>query len=177
MSNRPSAAYRQHHDVDAPRIDRRSFRQAWRVRSRLDALLADGRITRDQWQACVDYRDTAAIARGISVPWPFLVRIGSGSRDARMVARLDAETRLRRVEAAIGALATALVVACVVEDLSWREIARRTGRTHETVRDWTIMAIAALGEAWGASSARTGGIEAGDAGRPVRASVARQSCG
>ena len=40
----PSAAYRQHHDVEAPRVDTSAFRQGWRVVTRLDALASEGAI-------------------------------------------------------------------------------------------------------------------------------------
>jgi hypothetical protein len=41
----PSAHFRQHHDVEAPCVDDRHFRPAWRVLTRLDGLLADKAIT------------------------------------------------------------------------------------------------------------------------------------
>jgi hypothetical protein len=53
----PSALYRQHHDVEAPRVDDRHFRPAWRVLTRLDGLLADKAITAAEWHAAADYRE------------------------------------------------------------------------------------------------------------------------
>jgi hypothetical protein len=53
----PSALYRQHHDVEAPRVDERHFRPAWRVLTRLDGLLADNAITAAEWHAAADYRE------------------------------------------------------------------------------------------------------------------------
>jgi hypothetical protein len=55
--SRPSAAYRQHHDVEAPRVDNRHFRPAWPVLTRLDGLLADKAITAAEWHAAADYRE------------------------------------------------------------------------------------------------------------------------
>jgi hypothetical protein len=46
-----------HHDVEAPRVDDRHFRPAWRVLTRLDALLADKAITAAEWHAAADYRE------------------------------------------------------------------------------------------------------------------------
>ena len=50
---RPTPEFRAHHDVEDPRVDEVSFRQAWRVHARLDQLLADKRINRDVWQAAI----------------------------------------------------------------------------------------------------------------------------
>jgi len=52
----PTALYRQHHDVEAPRVDDRHFRPAWRVLTRLDGLLADRAITSAEWHAAADFR-------------------------------------------------------------------------------------------------------------------------
>jgi hypothetical protein len=47
-SNAPTPIYRQHHDVAAPQVDDRAFRQGWRVSTRLDGLYETGRIDREQ---------------------------------------------------------------------------------------------------------------------------------
>jgi hypothetical protein len=52
----PSALYRQHHDVEVPRVDDRHFRPAWRVLTRLDGLLAEKAITAAEWHAAADFR-------------------------------------------------------------------------------------------------------------------------
>lgn len=157
MTARPTPEFRRHHDVEAPRVDERAFRQGWIVRTRLDQLLADDRISREQWHAASEFRVAWGIAREISTPEPGAMRIASSaSGDAGAIARLDAETRLRVVEDAIGRFRTALVVACVVVDLPWAVTARFSGRHPETVRDWTVLAIRALAGAW-AGPGRTGG--------------------
>jgi hypothetical protein len=53
----PSVLYRQHHDVESPRVDDRHFRPAWRVLTRLDGLLADHAITSAEWHAAADFRE------------------------------------------------------------------------------------------------------------------------
>jgi hypothetical protein len=53
----PTALYRQHHDVEAPHVDDRHFRQAWRVLTRLDGLLADKASTAAEWHAAADFRE------------------------------------------------------------------------------------------------------------------------
>lgn len=152
---RPTPEFRAHHDVEDPRVDEVSFRQAWRVHARLDQLLADKRINRDVWQAAIDFRATWAIAREIGGREPGMIRIGSAdSGDASMIARLDAEMKVAVVEQAIGRPATALVVACVIADLPWAAIARHCRRHPHTVRDWTVLALFALARAWAGATRR-----------------------
>ena len=128
----PSDDYRRHHDVTAPRIDRSSFRQGWRVRTRLDGLLADRSIGPGVWQAAVEYRDAWARVSGDRSSALGAGRI-SGGRDAhdRQIAVVDTLAELAVVERRIGRLASALCFACAVNDLSWPEIGRRCGRVGE----------------------------------------------
>jgi hypothetical protein len=149
-TTQPTPEFRRHHDVEDPRVDERAFRQGWIVRTRLDQLLADGRITRAEWQAASEYRATWAIARELVGIEPGMIRVaGSSSIDAAMIARVDAVTKLRLVEAAIGSLAARLLLACLVHDLRWAAIARFVRKDPQTVRDWTVLAIRALASAWG----------------------------
>jgi hypothetical protein len=149
MTARPTPQFRDHHDVEEPRVDDRAFRQGWRVRTRLDQLLADARIKPDEWQTASEYRQTWAIARELAGPEPGMIRItGAASADAATIARLDAATTLRLVEEAIGPFAARLLLASVVHDLAWAVLARHLGKHPETVRDWTVLAIRALAPAW-----------------------------
>ena len=145
----PSDDYRRHHDVTAPRIDRSSFRQGWRVRTRLDGLLADRSIGPGVWQAAVEYRDAWARVSGDRSSALGAGRI-SGGRDAhdRQIAVVDTLAELAVVERRIGRLASALCFACAVNDLSWPEIGRRCGRGNHTARTWTAHALRALAGAW-----------------------------
>jgi hypothetical protein len=43
--------------VEAPRVDDRHFRPAWRVLTRLGGLLADHAITSAEWHAATDFRE------------------------------------------------------------------------------------------------------------------------
>src|SRR4249919_1151308 len=133
MSNQPSDAYRQHHDVEAPRVDWRAFRQGWRVRSRLDGLLDDGRITPGEWQAASEYRDAWDALRRTTRGGGSGIRVAGygGDRNSRAAA-IDRAARIRAAETAIGPEAAALCYACAVEDLSWRTLGARLG-----VRDVT----------------------------------------
>lgn len=155
MTAQPTPEFRRRHDVEPPRVDHRAFRQGWRVRTRLDQLLADGRITRAEWQAAAEYRETWAVARALAGIEPGMFRIaGGGSADAATIARLAAVTRLRVVEDRLGSLAARLLLACLVHDLAWAALARHCQRNPETVRDWTVLAIKGLARAWEGSTRR-----------------------
>jgi predicted DCC family thiol-disulfide oxidoreductase YuxK len=154
MTTQPSAQYRQHHDVEPPRVDTRSFRQGWRVCTRLDRLLADVRITPRTWQAAIAYRDAwAAASRSTGGGTGRLepARIGGRGPDAahsRLLSQLEALARIAESERAIGRLAADLCYACAVADLPWAGIGRTYRCNAETARDWTVAALSALAAAW-----------------------------
>lgn len=149
MTTSPTTELRRHHDIEEPAVDTRAFRQAWRIRTRLDGLLGDELITPGQWQAAVDYRNAWGRVRAIAGAGSTL-RVSAGGGDPEWVAieRLDAFARIDAVEAVIGALATALCQACVIEDYPWARTARLTRRDPHTVRHWTVLAIRSLAAAW-----------------------------
>jgi DNA-binding transcriptional ArsR family regulator len=153
MTNAPTRELRGHvEDVEDPRVDERAFRQGWRIRTRLDQLLVDQRISAGEWQAATEFRSAWLSARELTAreSGGSGIRIAGGrTTDAATIARLEAAKRVRIVEITLGKLAIALVVACVVEDLSWAAIGRHLHRDAETVRDWTVVAIGALSRVWG----------------------------
>ena len=173
-SNAPSADRLRHAEaIEAPRVDAASFRQGWRVRTRLDALLAAGRITGADWQAAVEYRDAYGRAwGGRGGGFAGVVVSGGADLHAWQIARIATLAVLSGVERRIGTLATALVVACVIEDQSWATIAAMCRRNPETVRDWTALAIRGLAQAWATRQGRDGplGVMRPEPRRPVRAS-------
>jgi hypothetical protein len=146
MSTGPSEAYRQHHDVTAPQVDARAFRQGWRVRSRLDVLLDEDAIEPRDYEAAATFRRDWEIAFSNRAPAlmtfrsPSIGRVGAGPVD-----RLAALARLRRVADALGPFDCKLLEQCCVLDLAWVAI----GRTHQvadtTARRWTIAALRRLG--------------------------------
>ncbi|HSR77581.1 MAG TPA: hypothetical protein VLN57_13430 [Xanthobacteraceae bacterium] len=143
----PSAHYRQHHDVEAPSVDGFSFRQAWRVQTRLDHLLADGAITLRQWHAAVAFREdleTAARSAWRAPVWLSVAAGASSSRGETIGIRLDALARLRHIANALGPFACALLEACIARDWSWAFLGRRLGVDPKTARAWTVTAIKAL---------------------------------
>lgn len=151
MSARPTREFRQHHDVEDPRVDERAFRQGFIVRTRLDQLLSDRRINRGEYQAAVEYRATWAIARELVGTEPGMLRIpGSSSADSAMIARVDAATKLRAVEEHLGSMVARLLAACLVHDMTWAATARLLQRDPQTARDWTVLAIRVLAPVWDA---------------------------
>ena len=120
VSNAPSAdRLQQAETIDPPRVDRSSFRQGWRVRTRLDGLLADRSIGPGVWQAAVEYRDAWARVSGDRSSALGAGRI-SGGRDAhdRQIAVVDTLAELAVVERRIEpARVEPLCFACAVNDL------------------------------------------------------------
>ena len=112
----PSAWYRQHHEVEAPRVDDRHFRPAWRVLTRLDGLLADRAITSAEWHAAADYRELVdqvrreALTRSTLFATPRAARSGVYYWAA---GDLDASARLRQIRAVLGAWACTLLEAAL----------------------------------------------------------------
>lgn len=156
MTAQPSPEFRQHHDVEAPQVDASAFRQGFRVRTRLDRLLLDGRITSGQWQVADEYRCAWAIALRLGgLSGAQLGRV-SGHSDPHesALANLATIERLRLAEIAIGNRNARLCFACFVEDRSWAEIGREFHRNPETVREWTVSALYALSRAWGRAGGR-----------------------
>ena len=143
----PTAAFRQHHQVEAPRVDDRHFRPHWRIITRLDGLLIDRAITQSEWHAAADYRDLVDQLRRRTLARPAAMGTGPGVGSNvvdRLVDNLDAGARLRQIRAALGAVVCALLDAALVRDLSWAELGRELCRDPKTARAWVIAAIKAL---------------------------------
>jgi hypothetical protein len=105
----PSALYRQHHDVEAPRVDHRHFRPAWWVLTRLDRLLSDHVITSAEWHAAADYRELVDQVRrgGLSGSALVATRAARSGGTHWVAGDLDASGRLRRIRAVLGCLGLA----------------------------------------------------------------------
>ena len=133
----PTAAFRQHHQVEAPRVDARHFRPHWRIITRLDGLLADRAITAAEWHAAADYRDLVDQLRRRTLARPAAMGTGPGVGS-------NVVDRLVEIRTALGAVAVALLEAALVRDLSWAELGRELCRDPKTARAWVIAAIKAL---------------------------------
>lgn len=149
MSNAPSAARSRHaEEIEPPRVDDRAFRQGWRVRTRLDTLLASGRIDAAVWQCAVEYRD--AWERILASQGGGVGSRVSGATDPhrRFLATIATTSRLRAIETMLGRRMATLCYASVVEDRSWASIGAIWRINPETARDWTVGAVRALAWAW-----------------------------
>jgi hypothetical protein len=146
-TSRPTPQFTQHHDVAAPRVDDRSFRQGWRVATRLDSLLEAGRIDREAWDCACQWRRWAeTITPHKAQLWDTRVDISTVPTDAGMLLRVHAASKLREAAQALGELRVRLLEACVLRDRSWREIAAVVRISDKTVRDYTVEAITALAD-------------------------------
>ena len=145
----PSALYRQHHDVEAPRVDDRHFRPAWRVLTRLDGLLADKAITAAEWHAAADYRELwDRVSRAALIRSPIgrasMGTAGHHAFDVSLAGDFDSLARPREVRRALGAWPCTLLYLSVVRDQSWAALGRHYRCDPKTARAWVIAAIKAL---------------------------------
>jgi hypothetical protein len=53
----PNVFYQQHYQVEAPVVDERHFRTAWKILTRLDGLLVEKWITTAEFHAAADFRE------------------------------------------------------------------------------------------------------------------------
>jgi hypothetical protein len=151
-SGRPSAWLRQHHAVEAPRVDDLVFHPAWRVRTRLDTLAPV--LTRYEFQVATTYRLIAERAAAGDLHAVEIDGEGRranhyrGSRLERSERLLDGLRHLAAVRESLGAGPLDLVEAVVIDDLSWRQIGRRLRVDHKTARSRVLAPIKALAAAW-----------------------------
>jgi hypothetical protein len=145
VSHQPSPAYRQHHDVVAPRIDSASFRPAWLVQTRLWSLFDAGKIDQAALDAALTWRRWAEGSAPTKVQsWEVRIDMPAGSNDGAMLSRIAAAGRLRDAAAALGRLRIAILEACVLRDVSWLELSRLLRVSDKTARDRAAEAITAL---------------------------------
>lgn len=138
----PSPFFRQHYAVEAPRVDDQMFQQAYRVDPRINELLFDHAISLNVWHAGVMFRIASEIV--IAEDYPSSSMDYSehvGRRDHTPVLRADARKRLREVKRALGHDDYTLLEQHLVDDLPWRELARRRHVHAKTVKRWTIAAL------------------------------------
>jgi hypothetical protein len=134
--------------VTAPQVDATAFRQAWRVATRLDGLLETGRIDREAWDCAHEWRRWAETLIPSRVQqWDIRVdRPAASARDAGMLWRIEAATKLREAGEALGALRVKLLEASVLHDLSWRAIAMQLRCSDKTALDRVAEAVTALAD-------------------------------
>jgi hypothetical protein len=145
----PSPYLRQHvAEIEAPVIDSRTFRPAWRRVPRLDKLLHSEVITAREWQRAQEFRmlyerahrgelAVKDVATHVYLD-PNCRRHGSDEPSQR---RLEAVERLRRVRGELGKAAFGLIVMLVDEDAGWAAIGKRFRIDPKTARRWTLVAL------------------------------------
>jgi hypothetical protein len=145
--NAPTFGYRRHHDVTAPSIDDRTFRQGWRVCSRLDGLLESGRIDRACWDAAHTWRRAAELVAPVRVQaWSTRVDRSIAPDDAHALRRVAAAARLRETAAALGELRVRILEAVLVKDIPWTELGRLLRLSDKAARDWAVEALEVLAD-------------------------------
>jgi hypothetical protein len=149
VTSAPSSERTQHAEaIEAPRVDARVFRQGWLVRTRLDALFADGHIDADIWQAAREYRH--CVERSSPLASGLRLERSSGESDAhaRQWKLSKAARRVREVEAWLGPDCTRFCRSLVVEDCSWRKLGRETGCDRESARRIAPFVLQSLWWGW-----------------------------
>ncbi|MCL2427890.1 MAG: DUF6456 domain-containing protein [Alphaproteobacteria bacterium] len=156
MTSQPSPEYRRHHDVEAPRVDGRTFHPGWRVHTRLDGLARDGQISDAAYAAGKRWRRDWEMAMEHSTSWRVDAAVGRGGASGDgPIDRLDAVGRLREAQAAVGLRAWRVLVCVVAQDYPWTETGGRLGIADNTARRQAARALEALarhyarlGESW-----------------------------
>lgn len=152
----PSRYFRQHHKglVDPPAIDAQQFRPAWRVRARLDKLLADDLISPQTWNAAFEYRATVERAFG-GLLGSALDRIGTGRNSTRSGAgferserQLAAVRRLASARKRLGRRTETLLFTFLIDDLCWSKLGARIGCDPKTSKTRVRVALKALAVIW-----------------------------
>ena len=142
-AERPTREWQQHHAHEIADDRLAGLSGVARRLERYRQLALEGRISREELDACERYRTDAEIAGG--------AHVGSGGDGSGVEAdgRLDAATRYRQAQDAVGLDVAALLDAIVVRDEPWEQAARIIGRRPggpgiEAARRATVLAIEAL---------------------------------
>jgi hypothetical protein len=139
---------KQHQSLDQPEISARAFRQAWRVRSRIDKLLVAEEITGFEWRCASEFRTLHEVAFGSLLRAPRLDGTGRGSgyRDTLRPGdqQRAALRRLRDLQARLDRDTVQLLELIIVMDLRWRELGKRLSCHACTAKRRAIAAIRRL---------------------------------
>jgi hypothetical protein len=148
-SNAPNQFARQHHEVEAPQVDERAFRPAWRIRTQIDKLALEGKIGGFEWRVAHWLRSCYERAYGGDLRSP-MVQLGMAGRGSHpwrresSTQRAQAREYLHHVEQVMGPVVYPIVIAVVVEDVSWRELGKRCGVHAKTAKAWAVEAVKVL---------------------------------
>jgi hypothetical protein len=150
ITSRPSLEFLRHFDVHAPIIDRQHFRNGWRFRPRLEALLTRKLIEPREFAAACAFRDAWERAAAGSSTRSALASIGipSSSGGDTPIGSLDDARRIALVGQHLTRIEAVLVLGCVVLDVSWAELGRRLHVDETTVPRMTAPAVGRLAVLW-----------------------------
>jgi len=148
--SRPLEYPKQHVSLEQPEINEHAFRQAWRVRSRLDKLFVAGEITGYEWRCASEFRTANEIAFESVLRAPLLDGTGRASGYPANVHPSErhhgALRRLHDLHGRVGRETVRLLEAVIVEDLKWRELGKRLQVQACTSKRRAIAAIKTLGQ-------------------------------
>jgi hypothetical protein len=142
---KPSPQFLRHHNVDAPQIDRTAFHPAWRVRSQLDTLLLRADIDPELYRAAERFRRTWLAAFG-SLTSSSLKHVGQLSPHNPPIGRepflqFQALRRIQDIHAKLDPYCFDILIALLIDDLPWVEIARRRKIHRITAKSHAMAAL------------------------------------
>jgi hypothetical protein len=138
---------RARHAIEPPRIDSATFRPGWLRQTRIDVLLTQGAITRDAHDAACRFRGWCEAVGAIGAhAWDAAVDCARNTSDAAAIARVTQARKLREVAAAIGEVRVRIIIALVVDEASFRQIAAALSVDDHTGKARAIDAIEALAD-------------------------------
>jgi hypothetical protein len=146
----PDRFLRQHGEIEAPAVNDKEFRTAWRRVSRIDQLFRDGAIGIGAWRRAVGFKFTYENAyrgtlRGHDWNAVYIDRhCHQRSGPEPTAGALDALGRLRVIRRSMGAGVFALLVGFVVDDRSWASLGKQRGICPKTAKCWTLEALRTL---------------------------------
>jgi hypothetical protein len=143
----PSSHFTRHHDVTAPQVDSTAFRHGWRVETRLDSLFTAGRIDRDAYDAACMFRRLSEITASVPAQkWDVRVDRSLVPNDTHTLWRVNAASKLRAAQEALGPLRTRVLHNVIVLDCPWGRLGRMLTISDKSAREFGIAAIQALAD-------------------------------
>lgn len=145
---KPSPEFLRQHKVEPPQVDRAHFRQAWRVRPQLETLLQRGAIGPDEFRAGDNFRNLWSRAFG-SLTASSMPRLAEfvrtrGRQNGQFTPHLNAVANLCVIQHDLGEPTFRLLVACLVDDLTWIELGRRWKLHRNTAKSRVVDALQKL---------------------------------
>ena len=141
----PLPEFRQHHAVDPPHIGHTEFRPAWRVRTQLDTLLVRGQIGPEAFRAGDRFRSAWHKAFGSLTPsslhQAYNAILDRARKAGEPVIHLRTIRAIVELEQRLGKPTFNLLVALLILDLPWVELARRCKLHRTTAKEYAISAL------------------------------------